>query len=81
MGQLSHMESCIRTLKVLGTDQSREEPGHVFETGCVLGNETFSFQAERKEDFFFQLISKKTGRSEASKFLMTEEVFSRLLGF
>lgn len=52
MGQLSHTESCIRTLKVLGTDQSGEKPGHVFETGCVLGNETFSFQAERKEDFF-----------------------------
>lgn len=50
--QLSHMEHCTHTPTVLGTDQSREEPGHVFETGCVLGNETCSFQAEQKEDFF-----------------------------
>lgn len=64
------MKSCAHTLRVLGTEQSREEPGHVFETGCVLGNETFSFRAEQKEDFFFffQLVSKKTGRDEASKF-------------
>lgn len=53
MGQLSHMErAAFVHLRVLGTDQSWEEPGHVFETGCVLGNETFSFQTERKEDFF-----------------------------
>lgn len=61
--------------KELGSEElSSEEAGGADEVGCVIGNVTFWFQAERKGVFFLS-VSKKIGSGEASQFKKFEQIF------